>query len=485
MLVRYNAPAAIDATGLHIAPASLLLHVDRLHADDEAPESSRSDSSSRHPTLPPNTLHANLRVEALATPTEIDAHLRALGATPARTIKIIDAILTPALVNAHTHLDLTHIGPQPFDPAEGFTGFIRLVLSRRLSDEQAIRESVKQGAALSLRGGVAAVGDIAGVVAGKPSLFATLAMLETPLKGVSFVEFFGMGANASEQLAALATCLQSSPARALPEAQRSMIGVQPHAPYTVSSRLYDETHEMAEVYAAENAVNVTGMLAWSLRVSTHLAETPEEHEFIAKGTGPFRAFLERVGWWQDSLAQHFGNRDTPVQHWTRTGLGSSWPTLLAHVNDCSDADIEWLRALPEHTEHKHSIAYCPRSSSYFRNHEHFGPHRYRDMLAAGINVCLGTDSVINLPNAHRLSTLDEARFLFARDGFDPRELLAMATIRGARALGLPETAFRFSQGDTLAGLLAIPVESDAHNPWEAILRSTDDPQLIALHSQPL
>jgi cytosine/adenosine deaminase-related metal-dependent hydrolase len=219
-----------------------------------------------------------------------------------------------------------------------------------------------------------------------------------------------------------------------------------------------------------------------MRVSTHLAESPEERELITRGKGPFRQFLERVGWWNRAVEKRFVGSESPISYFfcNCSILGEMQaPFLLAHVNNCSNSDLRDLANSP------HSIAYCPRSSSYFRNHEHFGPHRYRDMLAAGINVCLGTDSVINLPNAHRLSTLDEARFLFARDGFDPRELLAMATIRGARALGLPETAFRFSQGDTLAGLLAIPVESDAHNPWEAILRSTDDPQLIALHSQPL
>ncbi len=473
MLVRYNAPAAIDATGLHIAPASLLLHVDRLHADDEAPESSRSDSSSRHPTLPPNTLHANLRLEALATPTEIDAHLRALGATPDRTIKIIDAILTPALVNAHTHLDLTHIGPQPFDPAEGFTGFIRLVLSRRLTDLHDINRSIALGASLSLAGGVVAVGDIAGVVASKPSVWPMLALANTPLHGVSFLEYFGIGeseeAGVHDSRAAIKEAASRHPANS-----RIRLGLQPHAPYTASLRLYLEASAHAHG-AQRNGV-------YPMRVSTHLAESPEERELITRGKGPFRQFLERVGWWNRAVEKRFIGSESPISYFfcNCSILGEMQaPFLLAHVNNCSNSDLRDLANSP------HSIAYCPRSSSYFRNHEHFGPHRYRDMLAAGINVCLGTDSVINLPNADRLSSLDEARFLFARDGFDPRELLAMATIRGARALGLPETAFRFSQGDTLAGLLAIPVASNSPNPWEAILRSTDDPQLIALHSQPL
>jgi cytosine/adenosine deaminase-related metal-dependent hydrolase len=473
MLVRYNALAAIDATGLHIAPASLLLHADRLHADDEAPESSRSASLAPHPSLPANTLHANLRLEALAKPDEIDAHLRELGTTPARTIKVVDAILTPALVNAHTHLDLTHIGPQPFDPAEGFTGFIRLVLSRRLTELHDINRSIAQGASLSLAGGVVAVGDIAGVVESKPSVWPLLALAGTPLHGVSFLEYFGIGeseeAGVHDSRAAIKEAASRHPANS-----RIRLGLQPHAPYTASPRLYVEAS--AHAHGAQRN-GVYRMLA-----STHLAESPEERELITKSKGAFRQFLERVGWWNRAVEKGFVGSESPISFFfcNCSILGAMQvPFVLAHVNNCDDSDLRDLANSP------HSIAYCPRSSSYFRNHEHFGPHRYRDMLAAGINVCLGTDSVINLPNGDRISTLDEARFLFARDGFDARELLAMATIRGARALGLPETAFRFSRGDTLAGLLAIPVESDSRNPWEAILRSTDGPRLIALHSEPL
>ena len=109
-----------------------------------------------------------------------------------------------------------------------------------------------------------------------------------------------------------------------------------------------------------------------------------------------------------------------------------------------------------------SVAYCPRSSHYFRNHESFGPHRYRDMLAAGINVCLGTDSIVNLPpdESDRLSTLDETRFLCRRDGTDPLTLLRMATVNGARALDLDPDLFIFRSGlpHPVAGLIALPLD---------------------------
>jgi cytosine/adenosine deaminase-related metal-dependent hydrolase len=471
MLVRINAPAAIDATGVHIAPASLLLHADRLHADrlhadDEAAESSRSDLSSPNPALPPSTLHANLHLEALATPAEVDAHLRAQSAEPARTLNFPSAILTPALVNAHTHLDLTHIGPQPFDPAQGFTGFIKLVLANRLADRDAIQISIAAGAALSLKGGVAAVGDIAGVVAGKPSAWPILALADTPLHGVAFLEFFGIGAGETGTPQSIDAAMRELAA----SASRVRVGFQPHAPYTASPRVYAE----ASIRAASSSRPAA--------ISTHVAETPEERDLITRLRGPFRDFLERVGWWSDAIAADYEGASSPIAYFLDRLAPSRDPSpaySLAHVNDCSDADIARL------ARSNHSIAYCPRSSTYFRNHEHFGPHRYRDMLAAGINVCLGTDSVINLPNTDRISTLDEARFLFARDAFDPRELLAMATIRGARALGLPESAFRFTTGATLAGLLAIPAQTPATDPWAAIMRSAEAPILLALHSAPL
>lgn len=115
----------------------------------------------------------------------------------------------------------------------------------------------------------------------------------------------------------------------------------------------------------------------------------------------------------------------------------SGPVLVAHGNYLTDEDIAILARSGS------SVAFCPRSHAFFKHAD----HPWRRLLAAGVNVCFGTDSLASSPT---LSILDEARHVFARQaGTDPRTLLEMATRRGARALGLEEVV-----GDLREGLAA-------------------------------
>jgi cytosine/adenosine deaminase-related metal-dependent hydrolase len=301
-------------------------------------------------------------------------------------------------------------------------------------------------------GGVVAVGDIAGAPLGRPCLVPLEALRSTPLKGTSFLEFFAIGTG--EERAQKAVSGAVANAAADPHVR---FGLQPHAPTTVALSTY------------RWALKEYGR---GLRFTTHLAETPEEHEFIAQARGPQREFLERLGLWDDRMLEEIGRGRTPVEH--MAAVLAEAPFLCAHVNDCSDGDLRILAGTPT------SVAYCPRASDYFGAHEHFGPHRYRDMLAAGINVCLGTDSIINLPpGTDRLSPLDEARFLYRRDRTDPVTLLKMATINGARALGLDESRFAFHVGSQLAGVLAVPfTPTPGLTPLASTLRGESPPELL-------
>ena len=121
---------------------------------------------------------------------------------------------------------------------------------------------------------------------------------------------------------------------------------------------------------------------------------------------------------------------------------------------------------------KIGVAYCPRASAYFGH----ANHRYRDMLGAGVNVALGTDSILCLGTADRISVLDEMRLLHRRDATDPMTLLAMTTIKGARVLGTRESLVTLKPGES-AGLLALRIGDAPTSAHEAMVQAMkrDDP----------
>ncbi|QNN23580.1 amidohydrolase family protein [Planctomycetales bacterium ZRK34] len=343
----------------------------------------------------------------------VDAVLRKTGSDIVR-IEATDRLLLPGLVNAHAHLDLTHIGHQPY--GGDFVQWVRMVMGGRTSDPQQIHEAVASGAEQSAAAGVFTVGDV-----GSRSLGGL------PVRGVGFVEVIGH----HDTVVSI----------------DGATGVQPHAPYSTGPGVYRQA------------------AASGLPVSTHLAETPAELEFVARGTGPFRELLERLGKWNDTIAAHYGRGLHPVD-WLDHVAGDA-PWLCAHCNYVDDAQIDTI------AKRGWSVAYCPRASDYF---EHEG-HRYRNMLAAGVNVCLGTDSII----CHgTLSILDEMRHLYQRDKTDPQTLLKMATINGMRGLQFDGREATFAPG-ARSGVIAVAYDpSTKIDPLRQILSAKQTPVIEPL-----
>jgi cytosine/adenosine deaminase-related metal-dependent hydrolase len=448
-LIRIDADAALDCplgAPRLIAPASLLVDL----------------SGQPHPACPPDVLMGRATCVGVGTPDEV------AGLTTRAVDRVIPrpgCVILPGLVNAHTHLDLTHVGAVEFDPGAGFLAFVRTVLAQRHERDADIAASVALGASLSLRGGVVAVGDIGGVAAGQATLAPWRALRASPLMGVSFLEFFAIGTREGANLSQLREVIDSwTREHGAGDPAPLRLGLQPHAPYTASPDAF-----ACAVATAERL---------GLPLATHLAENPEERAFVSQCEGPFRDLLGRLNLWDDRVAAWAGQGVHPVAHLAHVLTRARW--LLAHVNDADDAAMDVLARAHA------SVAYCPRSSAYFRNHEHFGPHRYRDMLRRGINVALGTDSVINLPPwctrgpDARISTLDEARFLRQRDDAPPQLLLDMLTRRGALALGLNDRAFAWTPGAPLAGVVTVPITARSGSPWDVPFQDESRPELVVL-----
>lgn len=391
-------------------------------------------------------------VLAAGTAQTVDAHPAAAASV---RLELPRSLLIPALVNAHTHLDLTDIGPRPYSPTGGFPTWARMIRDSRPSEPEQIRNSVREGIARSLAGGVMAVGDIAGN--GRPEPLE--ALRESPLHGVSYLELFGLGTRQRAALDRVRRLLTEYPEHFDRGSRRVRFGLQPHAPYSCGRVVYAYAAELTRIFG--------------IPIATHIAESIDERRFIAHAEGPWRAMLEQLGFWDDSVAADITQGLTPINHLARALVSA--PFLLAHANDCSDADLDVLACT------RASVVYCPRSAAYFGHDTSLGPHRYRDMHSRGINVALGTDSIVNIPDgeAGTLSTLDEMRFLYRRDRTDPAVLLRMATINGARALGLDTALFSLVPGP-IAGLCAIDLDdrSQGPTPLAAALESTSPARLL-------
>lgn len=371
------------------------------------------------------------RVVAVGSPQQVLAQFK-----PDEVIDLPDSLLLPAMVNAHAHLSLTNVGPQPYRGK--FVDWLKMVMEQTPRDDAAVAEAVRHGVELSWAAGVWVLGDIA------PSPAAVNARMEAGLPGVSYLECFGIGDRQDAAIEQLHDRFVVHPPfeRAHPTVA---LGIQPHAPYSAGRRLYEAVTKYARSHA--------------YRLSTHLAETPEEIAFIRDGAGPFVDLLRDLGKWDPQASPATGQH--PID-WLADALKQGrW--LVAHCNYVEDHHIEMLARFGV------SVAYCPIASDYF-GHE---GHRYRDMLEAGVNVCLGTDSIICQPpnELQPMSILAQMRWLYRRDRTDPETLLRMATINGTRALQMTESHASLRPG-TYASITAVTI--DPNDPTDPLIQALEN-----------
>ena len=132
--------------------------------------------------------------------------------------------------------------------------------------------------------------------------------------------------------------------------------------------------------------------------------------------------------------------------------------LAVHLNYIEPRHVPLLKASGA------TVVYCPRASAFF-GHPHGGApaHAWREMLAAGIPVALGTDGRPCLLGegvaAERLSILDDILHLQRTCGVRLEEWLPMATLHGAVSLGVSANLVSFQPGGT-PGILALKLAPD-------------------------
>jgi len=347
---------------------------------------------------------------------------------PADTVRHLpDSAALPGLVNAHTHLGLSDMAGK-FKPTANFPVWIgRLTARLMLRSAGAARRATETGRDLALAAGTAAGADMTHDVrlADPPA--------EVGAAWTIFGELFRFGEKAVARVARTAEVLADLAGRT-----GLSVGLAPHAPYSTGPEVF---------LAARREADARG---WP--VTTHLHETQEELAFTERGEGPLAAWMRRLrvlpADWRPP-----GVRPIPLL--AEAGFFTG-PALVAHANYLTDDEIAVLARSGS------AVAWCPRSHAFFGHRD----HPWRRLRAAGVPVCLGTDSLASSPS---LSVLDEIRFIFAREpDADPRTLVSMATVEGAQALGLADRLGDLREGLSAAACLVGPLPR-TDDPLGAIL----------------
>jgi len=352
------------------------------------------------------------------------------------TLDFGSAALMPGLVNAHTHLELTGLAGRVVET--DFSRWIRGVRELKAGlDADWFAQAARRGVADAFAAGITTVLDTGDSGAVLPAL------VELGGAGVVYQEVFGPDpAQCAGSIAALEERLdQLAPVAT----EQVRLGVSPHAPYTVSGPLYRETAALARRRG----------LPWAV----HLAESEAETALVTTHRGPFAEAWAGRG--IPPLERHDDSgpeaRRSPVAWLDAHGvLGPA--TLCIHVVRADDADLALLAARGA------AVAHCPVSNL---RHGH-GSARPAAMLAAGIRVGLGTDSVISVDRLDLFAEMRAARSLL---GTTAAAVLALATRDGARVAGLPGRSGTLEPG-VWADVVALDLPAGGDQPVEERIVAT-------------
>lgn len=337
-------------------------------------------------------------------------------------------VLLPGFINVHTHLELTGLDGQV--PEADFPAWIRHIIALKAGrSPDDFLAAARRGLADCWAAGVTTVADTG------DSGAVIQALAEADGSGIAYHEVFGPHpAQAGEAIAGAARRLD---ALARFTSSRVRLGLSPHAPYSVSGALYAQAARLASERGLPMAV--------------HLAESADESLLLAEGTGGFARAWEARGIPLPPLPGR-----TPVAWLEEHGvLGPR--TLCIHLVRIGPGDLARL------TRAGAAAAHCPRSNA---RHGH-GAAPLADLLAAGLRLGVGTDSVASVAP---LDLLAEVRAARALAGLGADAALALVTTGAARALGLAAEIGSLTPGrwgDLVAARL--PAATDASRIPEAVL----------------
>ena len=319
-------------------------------------------------------------------------------------IQSFDGIITPGFVNAHCHLELSHM--KDMIPANtGLQEFVKQIVSLRKVEEHVIQEAIEKAENEMRANGIVAVGDISN------TLDTLTQKAKHNLAYYTFVELYDLDpTRASDKIIAGLEIQKTFEQNCI---RASLV---PHAPYSVTNSLWKL---LSEHFGAHT-------------ISMHNQETPDENDFFKTKTGSFLGMYERT--------------KVSLDFFEPTGLSSLQSVLpifknantsiLVHNSFSSSDDISAVQKQMPNT----FWCLCSNANQYIE--QTMPPIEL--LRAGGANIIIGTDSYAS---NWSLNILDELKTILKHNAQIPlEEMLSWATINGARALQMDKHLGSFEIG---------------------------------------
>ena len=341
-------------------------------------------------------LHESGEILDVFSPSQIDAL--------SNPIERHQGIIVPGFVNAHCHLELSHmLGRIP--RGTGLVSFIKSVIGQRAADEAEVLEAMKIADERMFNNGIVAVGDISNID------LSFSVKKNSKIFYHTFIELLGFDPGKAEMIFQKALELQAKfmPLKA---------SLAPHAPYSVSKNLFELIKAHSERH--ENLF------------SMHNQESEPENEFFLSKKGPFMDFYKMLNLNIDFF-------QAPGQ----TSLQSVLPLLpenqkilLVHNTFTNAEDIAKAKASGKEL----NGCFCPNANQYIEG-------QLPDIeifRKSGFNITLGTDSLASNEKLCILSEMQTIKKHFAH--LPTSEMMKWATINGAQFLGIDQTYGSIEKG---------------------------------------
>lgn len=324
-------------------------------------------------------------------------------------------IITPGFINAHCHLELSHL-KDVIPPHTGLIPFLLDVVGKRDFPMEIILERIEKAEQEMFEDGIVAVGDIGNTA-------NTLTTKQrSKIKWNNFVEVLSF----SDEMSPARMQQYGDVLQAFLDAEKELekdhfkSALVPHAPYTISDITFKEINKRSS-----NAV-----------ISMHNQENPAEDELYKTGQGAYLPFL-----------QVFGFEKSPFPVTGQSALRSCLPhftnnqrVLLVHNTFIPEEDIDF--AIDYAQKHLAGIHFCLCANANLYIENKMPPVQM--LISHGAELTLGTDSY---SSNWQLSIAAEIKTIKERLPEIPLEqVLKWATINGAIALGRSNELGSFEKG---------------------------------------